>query len=109
MIRNKVTQTIRDARSAYIDMTLVRNKNNPRKFWRIISELVSSSVKIEYDGDFIDPDTDIIVPLDTVALFLNDYFANIGSGLNSLNGVVLDDMDDLYPEMLGQELSFSSG
>ena len=39
--------------------------------------------------DFINPVTGIIVPTDTVSLFLNDYFANVGSNLNTMNGVVM--------------------
>ena len=106
IVRNKVTQSIRDARSAYINLSLVRNKNNPRKFWRIITGICQSSDHVEYDGDFIDPLTGIMVPLDNVSMFLNGYFANIGSHLNTLNDVILDDIQDLYPEMAGKVLSF---
>ena len=104
--RNMVTQSIREARNSYINMTLMRNKNNPRKFWRIISGIYSSNENVEYDGEFIDPVSGIPVPVDSVSLFLNDYFANIGSHLNTLNDVILDDMHDLYPEMTGKVLDF---
>ena len=32
----------------------------------------SSTVKVDYDGDLI---SDAVIPIDTVTLFLNDYFA----------------------------------
>ena len=104
--RNHVTQAIRDARSTYINMTLSRNKNNPRKFWRIINALCKNTDRLDYDGDFVDPATGVTVPTDTISLFLNDYFANIGSRLNTLNGIVLDDLDDIYPEMKDMVFDF---
>ena len=99
IMRNRVTQSIREARNSFINMTLHRNKNNPRKFWRVINGNYSSSETVDYDGEFIDPVSVIVIPVDTISLFLNDYFANIGSHLNTLNTVVLDDMHELYPEM----------
>ena len=58
-----------------------------------------------YDGNFIDPTSGLLVPLDTVSVFLNDYFANIGTNLNTLNGSTLDDLVDIYPEMHGHVFS----
>ena len=37
--RNLVTEAIRDARSSYIRLSLHRNSDNPRKFWRLINQL----------------------------------------------------------------------
>ena len=76
-------------------------KSNPRKFWRIINSFLVNSEDSVYDGQFVDPLSGLNVPIDNVAIFLNDYFANIGSRLNTLNGSTLDDLDELYPEMHG--------
>ena len=104
--RNVVTQAIRDARSSYISTLLHVNKNNPRKFWRIISDFQNKKVGAVYDGEFVDPETDVTVPLDNLSIFLNDYFATIGSKLNTLGGTVLDDLDGIYEEMEGESFSF---
>ena len=60
----------------------------------------------EYDGGFIDPLNGLNVPVDTIAVFLNNYFATIGSRLYNLNDVILDDLEDLYPEMHGLSFVF---
>ena len=104
--RNTVTQAIRDARSSYIVSSLYLNKNNPRKFWRLISDLLNKKVGTVYDGSFVDPDTDLIVPIEDVSMFLNNYFATIGTSLNTLDGTVLDDLDGIYREMHGEVFSF---
>ena len=99
IVRNTVTESVRNARSAYVKVSLTRNKNNPRKFWRIINSFYVAKEESVYDGPFVDPSTGINVPIDDVAIFLNDYFANIGTRLNTMNGVILDDIDGMYPEM----------
>ena len=54
----------------------------------------------------VDPNTGINVPLENVSLFLNDYFADIGSRLNTLNGTVLDNLEGIYEELNGIDFSF---
>ena len=44
-----------------------------------------------------------VVPMDDVPNFLNDYFANVGTRLNSMNGVILEDLDGIYGYMNGHE------
>ena len=105
--RNKVTQSIRSARSTYINLSLHRNKNNPRKFWRIIKDLINKSDGTVYYGEFVDPMSGISVPVDNVSMFFNDYFANVGSRLNISNDVILDDLDGIYEEMSGNKFSFA--
>ena len=102
-----VTQSVRDARSTYVNISLSRNKTNPRKFWSIINSFFANSEDSVYDGHFTDPLSGLTVPIDTVSIFLDDYFANIGSRLNIVDcsGSTLDDLDELYPEMHG--ISFS--
>ena len=104
--RNKVTQAIREARSTFISTSLFTNKNNPRKFWRIISDIINKKEGALYDGNFIDPDSDVVVPIEEVSMFLNEYFANVGTKLNSLHGTVLADLDGIYPEMRDESFSF---
>ena len=99
IVRNSVTQAVCNARSSYINISLNRNKKDPRKFWRIINSFVANSEDTLYDGLFIDPTTGLTVPMENVAVFLNDYFANIGTRLNTFNGPMLDDLVDIYPEM----------
>ena len=106
IVRNRVTEAVRKARSTYINLTLNRNKNDPRKFWRIIKSLYNNRETTEYDGGFIDPLNGLNVPVDTIAVFLNNYFATIGSRLYNLNDVILDDLEDLYPEMHGLSFVF---
>ena len=104
--QNKVTQSIRNARSSYINISLHRNKNNPRKFWRIIKDLLNKSDATIYHGEFIDPSSGLLVPTENISMFLNDYFANIGSRLNTLNDTVLEDLDGIYEELSGNNFSF---
>ena len=101
-----VTQSIREARSSYIRLSLHRNRDNPRKFWRLMNELQNNVSGSSYDGDFIDPINGITVPVENVPFFLNDYFANIGSRLNTLNNNILDDLHGIYDFMDGTVFSF---
>ena len=67
---------------------------------------MNKKVGTVYNGNFIDRETDLVVPMDDISIFLNDYFANVGTKLNSLNGTVLADLDGIYQEMNGESFSF---
>ena len=108
IVRNKTTQAVRNARRDFINVALNRNKNDPRKFWRIINSLYNSTEVSIYDGGFTDPFNGLCVPIDNISDFLNDYFANIGSRLYTLNDVILDDVDELYPEMFDSNFAFAA-
>ena len=73
IVCNNVTQSIRSARSSYFNVSLQRNKNNPRKFWRIIKDLLNKSDSTVYDGEFINPSSEISVPVEDVSMFLKDF------------------------------------
>ena len=64
IVRNNVTQAVREARSKYMNILLSRNKNNPRKFWRIINSFYANTESAGYDGQFIDPLSGVHVPID---------------------------------------------
>ena len=99
IVRNKVTESIRKARSVYINLALTRNKNDPRKFWRMVNSLYNNTATSTYDGSFVDPMTGIDIPSQAIPSFLNDYFATIGTRLNTLHGTILDDIPGMYDEM----------
>ena len=106
IVHNRVTEAVRKARSTFINISLIRNKNDPRKYWRIITYFYESKEKTVYDGQFINPETGLFVPTENVAIFLNDYFANIGTRLNSLNDTITDDIDGMYSEMDNSVFNF---
>ena len=81
-LRNKVTTLIRNAKSKYIQENLFMNKNNPKKFWRILRTVFIGESKSEVDMEFIHPDTNTKVDRDETPNFLNCYFINIGSHRN---------------------------
>ena len=106
IVRNKVTEAVRRAHDTYINISLSRNRNNPRKFWRIINSFYTSKENSRYDGHFFDPDTGVVVPTDSISIFLNDYFANIGTKLNSLDDTITDDIEGMFPEMSNFTFNF---
>ena len=78
-LRNKVTTLIRNAKSMFIQENLDVNRNNPKKFWRILRSVFIGDDVSNVEIDFIDPNMNLHVPCDNAPNFLNDYFINIGS------------------------------
>ena len=78
-LRNKVNKLIRAAKSRFIQNSMDRNISNPKKFWRIINSLIKTDKLDVSDIIFVDPMTNIEIPLSETSTFLNHYFVNIGS------------------------------
>ena len=68
IVRNRVTEAVREARGSYITLSLSHNKKNPRIFWRIINSFYVNKESSEYDGHFVNPETGIDVPTENVFL-----------------------------------------
>ena len=118
--RNKVNGLIESAKRSYILNSLRRNTKNPRKFWRIINDMLKGTSNMSQSVQFQDPDTDTPVPDGSQSDFLNSYFCNISQRLGlssdpeidpeSVNGLhdfygEIDSLFDLSEdEILGPEL-----
>ena len=63
-------------------MQLNQNSRKPKKFWRIIKDLISPKGDITAMARFIDPITNVYVEQGSEANFLNNYFINIVQNLN---------------------------
>ena len=95
-LRNKVNTLIRKAKSKYIQDNLFRNKENPKKFWRILRTVFNGEKGKAQDMEFIHPETQQRVIRENTANFLNDYFVNIGTAahqpdINLFEGPLLND------------------
>ena len=79
-IRNELSTNIKTAKSNFIRTKLENNKNNPKKFWKQINELLPNTKGAEvlelqdeltletFNGEHLND-------------HINDYFANIGPAL----------------------------
>lgn len=78
-LRTEAKRAVRNARADFIKSNLEEHSNNPRKYWEEINKLIkhkSSEKKIELK----DLDNSII-PDETAATYINNYFSSIGPNL----------------------------
>ena len=85
--RNKVNSLIYSAKPNYIKQQLNRNSRNPKKFWRVIKDLINPKTDMTATASFLDPSTNKYVEKGLEATFLNNYFINIVRNLD----ITLDD------------------
>ena len=99
--RNKVNGMIENAKRDYIITSLRKNSRNPRKFWRIINNMLKGTAEKSQTTQFIDPDTNNPIQDGLQSDFLNSYFCNISRRLGLSNEPIIDpeitnDLDGMY-------------
>ena len=75
--RNKVNAMIYKAKSRYIRTQLRANEKNPKKFWRIIHNILSPKPDLLSSQRFVDRNTNELVNIGEEPDFLNQYFIDI--------------------------------
>ena len=80
-LRNTCTRRLRQARADYISENLNTNSGNPKKFLRNIQGLIPNSKSMSADIHLINDITQEEIPGYLTALYINDFFINIGPKL----------------------------
>ena len=103
MQRNIVNSKIETAKKEYIRKVLNENTKNPRKFWKIINQLLKGSGLPNETAQFINPVNSEPVPFGDEADFLNNYFCNIVDRLdldnnfdNTMSQNIDTDLEGMY-------------
>ena len=104
--RNIVNSKIETAKKNYIQRILNENVKNPRKFWKLVNELLHGRKCGDDHAQFIDPSTNDTIPFGSEAEFLNSYFCNIIDHLGLDDNVdnnhyrrVEQDLNDIYGQI----------
>ena len=79
--RNRVNSLIYRAKADYIKTQLCRNNKNPKKFWRIIKDLLDPKVDKTGSARFVQGNGEY-VEIGSEANFLNRYFIDIVKNLD---------------------------
>ena len=81
-LRNRTNIAIRSPKAEYIKDKLNQNRDNPKKFWKLIhSEILPDATKPIFN--FVNPDTETLHQQDEIPDLINNYFSQIGSKLAS--------------------------
>ena len=80
--RNIVNSMIDRAKANYIKTQLRANGRNPKKFWRIINNIIAPTDDVLVNQRFFDQRTNNLVPVGEEAEFLNNYFVDIVKNLD---------------------------
>ena len=78
-LRNRTNIAIRAAKAEYIKDQLHENKDNPKKFWKLINSENSENSKTLFN--FVNPDTGILRQQEEIPDLINNYFSEIGPKL----------------------------
>ena len=95
-LRNTTNANIRRAKRDFISDELETNKDNCKKFWKVIMEVIPSDKK-PVERDILLKDNGRRLGRDEVAGFINDFFINVGNvdnQTNSRDGSSEDNSDD---------------
>ena len=77
-LRNRCNSLVRGAKALYIKNSLRRNADDPKKFWKLINNLLKGPKKEIVVHEFIDPANGDIIRQDDICDFLNNYYVTIG-------------------------------
>ena len=80
--RNKLNMLMRRVEQEYYDKELLIHKNNLRKSWEIIKDVINKNKKIDLP-DMFNIDDDMVTDKLEIALNFNNFFVNIGKTLSS--------------------------
>ena len=89
-LRNRTNSNIRQAKRDFVLDELKQNQNNPKKFWKVIREIIPSD-KSDRQSDILLKDAGIKLDREEVAHYINNYFVNVGKV--SLSNNVSDDFN----------------
>lgn len=79
-LRNLIKHSLVSAKKIYFQDELARNKNDSKKFWRSMKDLLSEGSKSHIDK-ILDPKSDTLVEGDVAADLLNEYYVTIADKL----------------------------
>ena len=76
--RNKLNTLMRRVEREYYDKELLIHKNNLRKSWEIIKDVINKKKKIDLPDKF-NIDDDMVTDKLKIALNFNNFYVNIGN------------------------------
>ena len=77
ILRNELNTKIDKAKAVYIENRLKLYGKHPKKFWRIINDLIKQDSTVDISNIELRDSAGDIVPTNSVPIFLNQYFATI--------------------------------
>ena len=80
--RNKLNMLMRRVEREYYDKELLIHKNNLRKSWEIIKDVINKKKNIDLPDKF-NIDDDMVTDKLEIALNFNNFYVNIGKKLSS--------------------------
>ena len=80
--RNKLNMLMHRVEREYYDKELLIHKNNLRKSWEIIKDVINIKKKIDLPDKF-NIDDDMVTDKLEIALNFNNFYVNIGKNLSS--------------------------
>ena len=80
--RNKINVLVDNAKSNFFKNALNDNRNNPKRFWRIINNFTDNNTSKNVLPVFKDPITNMVIAQDKVPDYLNNFFINISQRLD---------------------------
>ena len=87
---------IQSSKSEYIKETLYSNKNDPKRFWRILNSTLLKGENTPSDITF-NTGNDIYTEISDSCNYINKYFADIGKNLHAqFSGGLLNDYINMY-------------
>ena len=97
LARNRVNSLIDRAKSFYIQNTLYQTVKKPKKFWKLIKNLIEIDDSVDITAFvFKSSKTDLPIHRDDTPAFLNEFFVNIATRVCGPFVPDLNDYNNLY-------------
>ena len=94
--RNKLNRLLKNAERKHYECLLEENKNNMKKSWKIISEVINKKIK-HTSASVLKIDNDIIENKMDIANYYNSFFTSIGPKLSeNIKSVSVDPTSYIY-------------
>ena len=98
--RNKVNSLVNKAKTDYILRSLQINIKKPKKFWKVIKELIDGDECVDITSYFFkDPLTGSYIVKDETPDFLNHFFANIAERTRPRPNNHIERITDCYEDV----------
>ena len=98
-LRNDCLSKVRNAKAEFINSELNQHRDDSKKFWKNINDIIPSGKKNQKNIHLIDQTSNKEIPETDTASYINDFFVNIGPKLArelntpwSYEGIVADNM-----------------
>ena len=96
-LRNSINVLVDNGKADFFKNALNKNKNNPKKFWRIIKNFTTDASANNVLPDFKHPVSNVPIPHDQIPDYLNRYFVDTSERLNNDNSqICFPDVAGLY-------------